>query len=288
MSILIDKNTRVICQGMTGRVGTFQSQRTLAYGTQLLAGVTPGKGGQMHLDLPVFDTVHEAVAATGATASILYVPPAMTQNAIIEAVSANIKLIVCITEGIPILDILSLKPLLQREGVYLIGPNTPGIITPEECMLGIMPHNIFKRGKVGIITRSGTLTYEVVKQTTEMGFGQSTCVGIGGDVIRGTSISTLLDMFEKDAATEVIVIAGEIGGNAEEEAAMYIRHHITKPVVAYIAGRYAPQGRRMGHAGAIVTRSTGSALEKSKALKKAGVLVADSITEVGHSVKKVL
>ncbi|MEC7970364.1 MAG: succinate--CoA ligase subunit alpha, partial [Pseudomonadota bacterium] len=259
MSILIDKDTKVICQGFTGSQGTLHSEQALAYGTQLVGGVTPGKGGGTHLGLPIFDTVADAVQATGATASVIYVPAGFCKDSILEALDAGIELIVCITEGIPTLDMLAVKARLELTGARMIGPNCPGVITPGECKIGIMPGDIHLAGKVGIVSRSGTLTYEAVKQTTDRGFGQSSCVGIGGDPIPGSHFIDILELFEKDPATEAIVMVGEIGGTAEEEAAAYIKANVTKPVVGYIAGVTAPPGKRMGHAGAIIAGGKGTA-----------------------------
>ncbi|OCG19986.1 MULTISPECIES: succinate--CoA ligase subunit alpha [unclassified Gilliamella] len=286
MSILINKETKVICQGFTGSQGTFHSQQALAYGTKLVGGVTPGKGGTIHLGLPVFNTVKEAVKATGATASVIYVPAAFGKDSILEAIDAGIKLIVCITEGIPILDMLVVKEKLQLNDVVMIGPNCPGIIVPDECKIGIMPGHIHRAGKVGIVSRSGTLTYEAVKQTTDIGLGQSVCVGIGGDPIPGSDFISILALLEQDPKTEAIVMIGEIGGSAEEEAAEYVKKHVTKPVIAYIAGVSAPSGKRMGHAGAIISGNKGTVAEKSKALQFAGITVVASLTDIGDAVNK--
>ena len=288
MSVLVDKNTKVICQGLTGKQGTFHSQQAIDYGTQVVAGVSPAKGGSTHLNVPVFNTVQEAKKQTGATVSVLYVPAPFCKDSILEAIEAQMELIVVITEGIPTLDMLEVKYLADVNNVRLIGPNCPGIITPEECKIGIMPGSIHKKGSVGIISRSGTLTYEAVKQTTDAGFGQSTCIGIGGDPIPGMSFIDCLALFEEDEQTEAIVMIGEIGGSAEEAAAEYIAAHVSKPVVSYIAGVSAPKGKRMGHAGAIISGGKGTAQEKYTALEKAGVHTVESISKLGSSLKQIM
>ncbi|MDG2472813.1 MAG: succinate--CoA ligase subunit alpha [Pseudomonadales bacterium] len=287
MSILIDKNTKVLCQGFTGGQGTFHSEQAVAYGTQMVGGVTPGKGGQSHLDLPVFNTMLEAVDQTGADASVIYVPAPFCKDSILEAANSGVKLIVCITEGIPTLDMLDAKVACDQLGVRLIGPNCPGVITPGECKIGIMPGAIHLPGKVGIVSRSGTLTYEAVKQTTDAGFGQTTCVGIGGDPIPGSNFIDILGLFEQDPSTEAIVMIGEIGGTAEEEAAEFIQSNVTKPVVSYIAGVTAPAGKRMGHAGAIISGGKGTADEKFSALEAAGVKTVRSLADIGSGLSEI-
>ncbi len=288
MSVLVDKDTRVICQGFTGKQGTFHTEQALAYGTRMVGGVTPGKGGQAHLGLPVFDTVRDAVRATGAEASVIYVPAPGCKDAILEAADAGIELIVCITEGIPTLDMIEVVQVLKERGVRMIGPNCPGIITPGACKIGIMPGAIHLPGRIGIVSRSGTLTYEAVKQTSDLGLGQSTCIGIGGDPIPGMSFIDCLALFEQDPQTEAIILVGEIGGVAEEAAAEYIRAHVSKPVAAYIAGVTAPPGRRMGHAGAIISGGTGTAAEKYVTLEAAGVFTTQSPALIGETVRRAL
>ena len=292
MSILVDHSTKVICQGFTGKQGTFHSEQAIAYGTQMVGGVTPGKGGQTHLGLPVFNTVREAVEETGAEASMIYVPPAFAADSIIEAIEAGVRVITCITEGIPVADMLKVRAVLENSNSYLIGPNCPGLITPGDheqgCKIGIMPGHIHQPGKIGVVSRSGTLTYEAVHQTTKNGLGQTTCVGIGGDPIHGMSFVDCLELFEQDPQTEGVIMVGEIGGSEEEDAAAFIQAHVTKPVVAYIAGVTAPPGKRMGHAGAIVSGGQGTAEAKFAALERAGVTVVRSPAKMGEAMYEVL
>lgn len=288
MSILVNKNTRVICQGITGEQGTFHTRQMVAYGTKMVGGVTPGKGGTRVDDIPVFDTVEDAVKATGADASVIYVPAPFAADAVMEAVDAGIRLVICITEGIPVLDMVKVRKFMEGKPSRLVGPNCPGVITPGECKIGIMPAHIHKQGNIGVVSRSGTLTYEAVDQLTRLGLGQSTCVGIGGDPVNGTNFIDVLDLFQKDPATSAIVMIGEIGGSAEEDAAAFIKKYVTKPVVGYIAGVTAPKGKRMGHAGAIISGGKGTADEKMAAMESAGIRVTKSTADIGKTMVEVL